>query len=507
MLSIFATTENLPAVDQTLKSLPWLEDGDIKLLKKPGKKNNDLITVDKEGIHAGLDWLNTAPPYLMEEPVPLTQNNLAAVICWKLNLHDQALEFLKSDQPLHKDLIFVKSLRDGRPISTLDFFALQPRWESHFADYRTSHNKAIVAQYGNLELTMEIEDIVEYYHEALEKAPDPIYEAFTCKYFASFLNDEGELEEAERILAEQVAKNLPDHVIHALNFELCGVWMKQLVVPYDDLLLEKLKTTLWQTLSYYEQNHSPVHTGLLLIDAAQIANISNSFTEALGYVNQAADIFFVEDLEVLWATAQLRKGTLLYTWAQQNNPGFYRQAIEAFQEALKVFTRESSPATFADIHHQLAVIYSEMPDENKKRSIWAAVSVSSFQEAFTHYNREEYPYEYAMICNNYGNALTKYPPAKKGDNIEKAIHYYLEALDIRDASYPYERTLTILNYLEACWKANNIAKVIERARYRDMIAKAEEVRNLVTDPDLLQQAEEHLNQLASIFPGEVKVKS
>lgn len=501
MLSIYATTENIPAVNQTLDSLPWLEDGDVRLLKKPNREKIDLITVDEKGIHTGLDWLNNSPPYLMDGPVPLTQNNLAAVICWKLNLHDQALEFVKPDQPLHKDLVFVKNLRDGRPIPTLDFFALQPRWEDRFTDYRTSHNKAIVAQYGNLELVVEMEDIVAYYHEALEKAPDAIHEVFTCKYFAAFLNDEGELDEAERILAEQVSKALPEYVIHALNFELCGIWMKQLTVPYDEGFLEKLKTTLWHTLSYYQQTRSTAHAGLLLIDAAQIANISNSFTEALGYINQAADIFLEEDLEVLWATAQLRKGTLLYTWAQQGNPTFYRQAIEAFQEALKVFTRDASPATFADIHHQLAVIYSEMPDENKKRSIWAAVSVSSFKEAFEYYNQEEYPYEYAMICNNYGNALTKYPPAKKGDNIEKAIHYYQEALTIRDASYPYERTLTILNYLEACWKANNVSEVMERARLRDMISKAEEVKELVTDQDLLQQAEEHLNQLANLFPA------
>ena len=104
-----------------------------------------------------------------------------------------------------------------------------------------------------------------------------------------------------------------------------------------------------------------------------------------------------------------------------------------------------------------------------------------------------------MVANNYANALLKYPPAKTGDNSEKAVYYYLEALEIRDAQqFPTERAHTILNYLEACWRVHNVNKTMERARYKDMLAKAREIKELVTDQELLAQAQEHLDRLSEL---------
>ena len=104
-----------------------------------------------------------------------------------------------------------------------------------------------------------------------------------------------------------------------------------------------------------------------------------------------------------------------------------------------------------------------------------------------------------MVSNNYASALLKYPPAKTGDNAEKAIYYYLEALEIRDAQqFPIERAHTILNYLEACWRVQNVNKTMERARYKDMLAKAKEIKQLTEDPQLIADAQAHLDQISSL---------
>ena len=47
----------------------------------------------------------------------------------------------------------------------------------------------------------------------------------------------------------------------------------------------------------------------------------------------------------------------------------------------------NAPDIFAEIQHQLGRVYAEIPDEVKKKGIWAAVSVSSFTEALNFYNK------------------------------------------------------------------------------------------------------------------------
>lgn len=372
-----------------------------------------------------------------------------------------------------------------------------------FETYRQWHNRAVALHYGNLETDVDNTDVSEAYQTALNHAPDSDYQVFTAKHYATLLLDTGQLTAANQVLAEAANAELSDAASHELLAVQYAVWLQQLVVPYDASLLEQTKTALWQVLQYYETQQRTIQVGLLLVDAAQVANFTNSFSEALGYISRAVTIFRNEEMTELLANALYRKGILLYTWAQSGNPQFYRPAMEAYQEALKVFTQQNAPAVFAEIQHHLGVIFAEIPDEVKKKSIWAAVSSSSFQQALAYFTREEFPYEYATICNHYANALTKYPQAAKSDNYAKAIGYYRDALRVRTAeAYPYERALTILNYLEAGWYVGEDDPENQRALYNDMVKKASEVRFLVTDEALINDAENHLERLGELVIGD-----
>jgi tetratricopeptide (TPR) repeat protein len=251
-------------------------------------------------------------------------------------------------------------------------------------------------------------------------------------------------------------------------------------------------------LQYFEKQGRSAEAGLLYVDAAHIANISESFSESLGYITNAIKIFEEEELHELAGNAQLRKGTLLYTWAQNGNPQFYKPAIESYQQALQVFKQEETPDVFADIHHNLAVLYSEMPADPKKRGIWAGVASASFQEALNYFTKESFPYQYGMICNNFGNALTKFPPAIHSDNYEKALFYYQEALSVRTADYPYERAISLLNYLEASWNVSNNSDDFNEERYQDMLDKAKEVKVLVDDQAMNEEVDKHLTMLEEL---------
>ena len=201
----------------------------------------------------------------------------------------------------------------------------------------------------------------------------------------------------------------------------------------------------------------------------------------------------------LLAQAQYRRGILLYTWAKNDNPQFFKGALESFQDALKVFTRDETPDVFADIHQYLGVIYAEIPDEVKKKSIWAGISSSSFQQALSFFTREEHPYEYAMVCNNYANALTKYPEAVHSDNREKALFYYAEALSIRTAAaWPLERAVTLLNYVETSWHLNLSGNGSNRTLFEQMLAHAQEAAQLTNDPAIIKEALAQLEKLEEL---------
>ena len=145
------------------------------------------------------------------------------------------------------------------------------------------------------------------------------------------------------------------------------------------------------------------------------------------------------------------------------------------------------------------VIYAELPDENKKRSIWAALSATSFSEALEYYNKVDFPYEFGMICNNFANAYSKYPQGNRTDNFEKALNYYEEALSVRGALlYPTERAVTLLNYLEASWKAGNPDEGFNTERYNDMLAKVNEIKTLTNDEQLMIETDKHIQLLEEL---------
>lgn len=500
MLTIFATTETIQITQEII-------DVEFRLNELVSVKNIDLLAneinanyliINQEEIKIPIHWSNDAPPYLLANPISFEKNNLLAIVYFKLNNYEKAYEFAENNAILLTDIDAFNCLQHGvamnvdTNISPIESF-------QKFNIYRHWHNLAIKSYYGETINFVSIYQIKNFYEKAIDLAPNDEYRAFTAKHFASLLLDVEELENAEILLENSINKAISDDAKYELKNIQYGVWLKQLGIPYDKNLLEKIKTTLWEVLQYYEKQQNQVQIALLLIDAAQIANISESFTESLSYISRAVDILRKEDIPELLANAQYRKGVLFYTWAQNGNVQFYKPAMESYQEALKVFSYDNAPDIFAEIQHHLGVIYSEIPDEIKKKGLWAAISVSSFNQALNHFTRETHPFEYAMICNSYANALTKYPPSVKGDNNAKALGLYRQALEIRSANeFPYERALTILNFLEACWYVNHENEQEEQALFDEMTVKANEISHLTTDENLLIDAQRHLYKIQEL---------
>ncbi|NBC24047.1 MAG: hypothetical protein GVX78_00340 [Bacteroidetes bacterium] len=455
------------------------------------------LIIDGDGIKQPLDWNKEMPPYLLPKTMMVDDHILLGLVYMKLGNFEKAYQFLESHTSLLAEIDFIRKLQLGLEAdpNQLAVETYQP-----YDDYRLMHNNAIVRLYATQEGQHQSPKIDYYFREAIENSPNEEYMAWTTDQYISFLLDQGKWEEARQLLSRLEKEQFSKAGKIELAYQQCQLDMRTLSPPYDQDKLSRLKDNLWSCLSYYEGEEQHVLQGLCLLDAAEIANLTGSFAESLGYYTKAISIFSEANLPEFVYETHLKKGKLLLSWGQKGSPQFYKPAMEDFQRALKLYSKEDFPYVYAEIQENLGIIYSHIPDETKKKGIWAAISSSAFKEALNLFEPNEFPYEYARVCNHYANALLRYPEAILSDNQEKALFYYDEALKIRNAeTYPLERSLTLLNYLEACWFIQQEEKEFKsKERLQDMYEKAEEVIRIQASDELVTQAKNHKNDLKNL---------
>lgn len=464
----------------------------------PGISN--AIYISENRIHILPDWLEKRPALIFPSEIPFNKNYFLGTVFGMLGNEEKYPQHFIAYPAMLFVFDLIQAIVQGEEADhALENILGRTKFAHPFQNYAFNHNVAVALNYGHYSHEINAEAIEAHYKDALQLAFEPPYKVLTLKYYATFLIDSGNSDAAMRLLNEQAFPSLDDYPRYSLEKTWCQAVMKQLSFPYDEELITELKERLWNTLQFFDNNGHKTMAAFLYMDAATIASLDNSYSESVAYIAKAISYFKQEGQQEMVAQAQLTRGRVLYDWAQSGKPQFYRSALEAYHEALHVFNKEDAPDVFADIHHQLGVIYAELPDENKKRSIWAGLSATSFNEALEYYNKVDFPYEFGMICNNLANAYTKYPPSRRSDNFEKALNYYDEALSVRPAlRYPTERAVTLLNYLEASWKVSNPEGDFNTERYNDMLEKANEIKTLTGDGQLMAEVEKHLQLLEEL---------
>ncbi|MEO0470770.1 MAG: hypothetical protein AAF206_14175 [Bacteroidota bacterium] len=487
MITIFASTELHTEIEACIAQEDRLDElVSLQAIEDPGASPSamDIIFLDGKP-SLPLDWEQLRPPILLSNQIHWTPNVLLGIIFHLLE-NDRRAWFYLQDERILDSIDLQNRLKYGIP-----FQELTPAE----TNYHAQHNQAVTLHYGLHQPIIRTKSPEQYYLAALELAPDGDAFAFTARELGTLWLDQGKIVEAEKLIQKAINGTQSETARKSLQLLDLKLGMSQLQAPIDGVLLESLKQKLWSCLTWFEERDNLLQVAMLLQDACQLANVSESYAEALGYIQRAIAIFDEEGLHELTASALVQKGILLGTWAQNDNPQFYRPAIESYQKALYTFTKEQHPQSFADIHHKLGVLYAEIPDENKKRGIWAGIASASFQEALDFYTKESYPYEYGSICNNFANAYMRFPKAIHSDNFVKAMHFYEEALSVRSSAWPYERAISLLNYLAAAWNAGNDPDSFHDARIDDMVSKAEEIFTLVEDQDLHTEALQHIENL------------
>ena len=121
-----------------------------------------------------------------------------------------------------------------------------------------------------------------------------------------------------------------------------------------------------------------------------------------------------------------------------------QKTIEAFKEALKVYTLEKFPVEYAQTINSLGTAYRDLPIDSEIKNLQKAIE--AFKEALKVYTLEKFPVGYAQTMNNLGVAYWELPAGsmrKRIENLQNAISAYQEALKIynaKDFSVEYAET-------------------------------------------------------------------
>ncbi|WP_339664964.1 hypothetical protein [Maribacter arcticus] len=488
MITILTTTNFKEAISEVVETIDRLNElvGVVDHINDVDHTSK-LITVEDNIIKVGLDWYDTEPPYVLPN-ITYSANNLLAVIFYKLGNQQKAFEFLSEDNSLHNDLLVATHLQFGYDIS-----------EDMFSKVEALHNQSIIQHYGNYVNSCNAEQLKNFYIEATETASNDELKVFIAKHYSNFLLDGNAYHEVEQLMRSLKDKAISPEAQNALDTQLALALMAQLQLPYKNDKLKEISELFHKGINFYEAKKQKVNAGLLYVDASEIANFQNDHITSKELINKAILIFKEADIPEFLGEAGLRKATLLYTWSKNGSPQYYKPAINAFQDTLKVFKRDTHPQKFADVHHNLALIYSEIPVSLEEKPIWTAFCASSFKEVLKFYTKEKYPYEYAMASHNYATALMSFPEAKVHNNLDKAFGMFENALTVRTAkTYPFERALTLINQLELYWIMHNEDSEEESKKYNVMLNKANEVSQLVTDNILIEKAKEHIEALKNL---------
>ncbi|MEO1487510.1 MAG: hypothetical protein AAFU57_17325 [Bacteroidota bacterium] len=484
MITILTTTELEFQIKEIIDAVDRLNElVQISVVEAQTQKGNKFLRVQQGEIWTTIDWFDTEPPYIFP-PVALNSNNLLALVFYKMGNEQQAFQYVSESDILFKHLLRATKLKFGYEIETEGLGDL------------IAHNRAVLYHYGNLSTRIDFGELRQLYADALQQAASNDIKSYTAKHYLNLLLDAQMFEET--ILAcESFLKETESEVAQmALHMQWCTASYKNLQLPYDSDRLKSILTKQEECIEYLQANDLHLNAALLSMEACDVANFLGDFPLAKAHINTAIQTFKQEEATEFLGEAGLKKAHLLYHWSKNGSPQYYKAAINAFQDTLKVFKRDVYPDYFAEIQHSLALIYSEIPAAPEEKPMWTAFCASAFKEALEFYKKESHPYEYAMVCHNYATALMDFPPAKLHNNHDKAHGFFEEALQIRTAEkYPTERALTLLNQLELGWLMHNEDGKEEEARLQSMREKAEEVKSLVTDENLLNQAEEQLEKL------------
>lgn len=453
-------------------------------------RDTEAIVID-EFITPMPHWLGKRPPYVLPQ-CQYTQKNLWLLL--KFLVEDDPLWLQNEDsaQPVTQMLSLINHLIRDKTIPHQLIQSLD-----HQSEYVRLYTKGLISYLNPADDRYDPDTIVLNYIQAVRATDQPLlclYILFQC---VEFLEEIGEIDFIKNLLSEYTEMiSTSPRIVRSL-FELKIIRADYITISTSGNFIDISSYTskLEEIISVFEDCELDHYLGLAYTYSCEWHLYAEDYGNALRQVNATLKLYSKLGNEYLMASTSLIKATVLYRWSKSGQPQYYKPAINASQNALKVFKSNTYPIEYGEVQRLIAVIYAEMPNENKaEKNIWSAFSASAYEEALKIFTPDKFAYEYSSVCSNYGTSLIQYPESKTRNNLKRAEIMFEQALKIRTAeTLPIERALTLLSKIELLWKLHNENPETERQRLTTMRETIEEIKELISDQetDILEAVQVH----------------
>jgi tetratricopeptide (TPR) repeat protein len=209
------------------------------------------------------------------------------------------------------------------------------------------------------------------------------------------------------------------------------------------------------------------------------------------------------------AEAQMNYGLALQALALYNLARI-SDSIQAYHEALRVFSWQDYPQDYAILYNNIAIAYLSMPMASEREYLRQGLAVQSFEVALKHINLIDHPREYAMLQNNLGNALQYLVSSHPVENNMRAIAAYDEALKVRNPrDTPLEYANTISNKANALFNLPDDLEKPELGNPQNLLKARsyyQEAWSIFQENQHIEQAELVVEALKEV-EAEIRAKS
>ncbi len=203
--------------------------------------------------------------------------------------------------------------------------------------------------------------------------------------------------------------------------------------------LQKSADASKAALTVFTQDSSPVEwalsqqkLGLALFRLGQRGE-PDALNEAVAAYYAAMTVLTEQAEPQQWASLQNNLGIALLEIAKQGQSdafanAAFRKSIEAYEAAMRVWTREAAPMDWAKVQNNLGLVFQELAYRGEEGALEDAIS--AFQEALQVRTREAAPMGWAELQQNLGNALTAHAQNGQAGAYEDAVAAYENAAAI-----------------------------------------------------------------------------
>ncbi|MDK2411126.1 tetratricopeptide repeat protein [Aphanizomenon sp. 202] len=185
-----------------------------------------------------------------------------------------------------------------------------------------------------------------------------------------------------------------------------------------------------------------------LIQQFPLGNKANNMEIAITGYEIYSTVFTRQTSPESWAAVKNNLAAAYSNRIRGDKAENLENAIAACTQALEVYTRTDFPEQWATTQNNLGIAYGDRIRGDKAENLENAIA--AYTQALEVRTRTDFPVDWAMTQNNLGNAYVDRIRGDKAENLENAIAAYTQALEVRTRTdFPVDWAMTQNNLAAA----------------------------------------------------------